>query len=173
MIRQTLFGLGLLIAGIDASALAAAPAEPHASASGIDSADLIAFKKAIRAKYDLKERSYAAEDASTIVNKFYAADEITLGRNHLFIGRGALLSAYQQAVKEDNVRVESVYTYVKGNAGWDWANFYVTPKHGSGQQRTLAILFLWAKINGEWMCMGDYSAPGDLHELAAAIPGKK
>jgi len=173
MMRQILFGLGLVIAGIDVSAVAAAPVESHAPASGIDNVDLVAFRKAIRAKYDLKERSYAAEDAATIVNKFYAADEITLGRNHLFIGRDALLPAYQQAVREDNVRIESVYTYVKGNAGWDWANFYVTPKDGRGQQRTLAILFLWSKINGEWMCMGDYSAPGDLHELAAPTPGGK
>jgi hypothetical protein len=173
MIRQTLFSLGLLVAGINASAPAAAPEDSHASASGIDSPELTAFKTAIRAKYDLKERSYAAGDASAIVNKFYAAEEITLGRNHLFIGRSALMPAYEQAVKEDNVRIESVYTYVKGNAGWDWANFYVTPKNSGGEQRTLAILFLWSKIHGEWMCMGDYSAPGDLHALAAPTAEKK
>lgn len=145
---------------VGATSGVASPQSAERAAAANDSAELAAFKKAIRAKYDLKEKSYAAGDAETIVSKFYAEDEITVGRNRIFLGRKQIRPAYQEAVKEATVKVESVYTYVKGDAGWDWADFHITPKNGNDKPRTLAILFLWARTNGEWMCMGDFSMPG-------------
>jgi hypothetical protein len=46
-------------------------------ANAADSAELAAFKAAIRAKYDLKERAFANHDAATIVEKFYAPDVVS------------------------------------------------------------------------------------------------
>jgi len=65
----------------------AAAAKQAASA---DSPELAAFKKAIRAKYDLKEKAFANHDAETIVTQFYAPDVISVegGPNGgIYVGR--------------------------------------------------------------------------------------
>ena len=126
-----------------------------------DSPQLAAFKKAIRAKYDLKERAFAAHDADTIVTKFYSADVISVGEGEgIFVGRDQIRPLYEEVVKDNTVRIESVHTFVDGNAGWDWADFHVTPTAAGKPPFTFAILFLWAKIGGEWMCKGDFFVNG-------------
>jgi len=55
-----------LLAG---SALPAGAAEP-ASAVKADPPQLAAFKHAIRKKYDMKEKVFAAHDAETILTRF-------------------------------------------------------------------------------------------------------
>jgi ketosteroid isomerase-like protein len=62
-------------------------------------AELAAFKQAIRAKYDLKEKAFAAHDAETIVTKFYTADVVSVGEGKgVFIGRDATRPLYQEVV---------------------------------------------------------------------------
>lgn len=126
-----------------------------------DSPELRAFKKAIRAKYDLKEKAFAAHDAETIVTRFYTADVISVGEGEgIYIGRDQIRPLYQQVVKDSKVKVDSVYTFVSGDGGWDWADFHVVPD--KGEAFTFAILFLWAKVDGEWMCKGDFFVMGSL-----------
>jgi|SRR5579872_879205 len=134
-------------------------------AASIDSPELAAFKKAIRVKYDLKERAFAAHDAETIVTKFYTPDVISVeGGGGIYVGRDQIRPLYQRVVKDSLVKVDSVYTYVNGNAGWDWADFHVRFPDGKQKPFTFAILFLWAKVNGEWMCKGDYFLTGSFRE---------
>ena len=136
---------------------AVAPSPPAA-----DSPELAAFKKAIRAKYDMKEKAFAAHDAATIVTKFYAEDARSVGEGYgVFKGRAQLWPLYEQAVKELTVKVTSRYTVVKGDAGWDWADFYVTPVDPAQKPFNLAILFLWMRDHGEWMCKGDFYVHGN------------
>jgi ketosteroid isomerase-like protein len=149
----------LLLAAFSGLATGAEPPTPTTAAAAKQAAspetpELLAFKKAIRAKYDLKEKAFAAHDAETIVTRFYTADVISVGEGEgIYIGRDQIRPLYQKVVKDNTVRIESVYTYVSGNAGWDWADFHVQPDEG--EPFTFAILFLWAKVNGEWMCKGD------------------
>ena len=136
--------------------LAAVPALAALPAASAEDAALAAFKKAIRAKYDMKEKAFAEHDAATIVNKFYAADVISTGEGEgIAIGRAQLMPLYKEVVAANHVRVESFYTYVSGDAGWDWADFHVMPTGGKDKPFTFRILFLWAKENGEWVCKGD------------------
>jgi ketosteroid isomerase-like protein len=129
------------------------------------SPQLAAFRKAIRAKYDLKERAFAAHDAETIVAHFYARDVISVGAGEgIFIGREQIRPLYEDVVKSNTVKIESVYTFVDGNAGWDWADFHVMPTDGKTAPFTFAILFLWAKEHGEWMCQGDFFLVGSMKE---------
>jgi ketosteroid isomerase-like protein len=129
------------------------------------SAELAAFKKAIRAKYDLKERAFASHDAETIVTRFYTPDVISVGEGEgVYIGRDQIRPLYQDVVKNNKVKVESVHTFVRGDAGWDWADFHVYPTDGKTAPFTFAILFLWARIEGEWMCKGDFFVNGSLKE---------
>ena len=65
-------------------------------------------------------------------------------------------------VRNNRVKIESVYTFVAGRAGWDWADFHVTPTDGKTAPFTFAILFLWTQIDGEWMCKGDFFVTGSL-----------
>ena len=65
-----------------------------------------------------------------------------------------------EVVKSSLVKIDSVHTYVNGNAGWDWADFHVTPTDGKTKPFTFAILFLWSKVHGEWICKGDYFMNG-------------
>jgi hypothetical protein len=160
-----------------AASAGAAPPPPatlavaRASASA-ESPQLAAFKKAIRAKYDLKEKAFAAHDAETIVTQFYAKDVISVGEGEgIYIGRDQIRPLYQEVVKDNRVKVESVYTYVNGNAGWDWADFRVFPADAAKKPFTFAILFLWAKVEGRWMCKGDFFVNGSLLSGKLAPPG--
>ena len=117
-----------------------ASAEAAKAATSSDSAELRAFKKAIGAKYALKEKAFAAHDAETIVTQFYSADVISVGEGEgIFIGR-------------DQIR----------------ADFHVTP--GQGEPFTFAILFLWSKVNGDWICKGDFFVNGSFREGKLAKP---
>lgn len=130
-------------------------------AASKDSPQLTAFKKAIRAQYDLKEKAFAAHDAETIVTKFYSSDVISAGEGEgIFIGRDAIRPLYQAVVKDNTVKVESVHTFVDGNAGWDWADFHVYPADPKAKPFTFAILFLWTKVDGQWICKGDFFMTG-------------
>ena len=145
-------------------------------AAGDNSPQLSAFKKAIRAKYAVKEKAFAQHDADTIVTKFYTADVISIGEGEgVRVGREQIRPLYEEVVKDNKVKIESVYTFVDGNAGWDWADFHVYPTDGKTKPFTFAILFLWAKVDGEWMCKGDFFIKGNIRGAAptGSEPGVK
>lgn len=132
-----------------------APAKPDAAA------ELEAFKAAIRAQYDLKEKAFAEHDAETILNRFYAADAISVGEGEgIFIGREQLRPMYLEVVKAATVKIESKHTYVKGDAGWDWVDFHVAIADGKTPPFTFAMLFLWAREDGQWVSKGDMFVNG-------------
>lgn len=118
--------------------------------------ELADFKAAIRARYDIKEQAFADGVAAPILEQFYSEDVISVdneGNTHR--GRDELRPGYEETTKFANVRVESVHTKVSGDMGWDWANFYVTPKDPAEQPFSFKILFLWERIDGQWWCAGD------------------
>ncbi len=168
-----LLTLSLLTGGTWAAFDATAAETPATATAAVpDSAELEAFKKAIRAKYDMKQKAFAAGDAKTIVTRFYAEDAQSVGEAYgIFHGRKDLWPLYIQAVKELNVKVTSMHTVVSGTAGWDWADFDVTPKDRKEKPFTLVILFLWQKVNGEWMCKGDFYVHGSLATGKLTPPG--
>jgi len=140
----------LLLAVLSALAASAVAAE--------DDAALAAFKKAIRAKYDMKEQAFADHDPEPIVMKFYSEDVISVGEGEAMVrGRDELRKLYVEIVQNhpNRVQVESFATKVEGNLGWDWADFHVTPEDTSVAPFTFKILFLWERRDGEWICTGD------------------
>ncbi len=163
----------LAACSVDCAAQSPASAAAAKAAASPDSAELAAFKKAIRARYAIKEKAFAAHDAETIVTRFYTSDVISVGEGEgIFIGRDAIRPLYQEVVKNNLVRIDSVYTYVKGDSGWDWADFNVQPTDGKTKPFTFAILFLWTKLDGVWMCKGDFFVNGSLRsgKLTARPP---
>jgi len=127
-----------------------------ALAFAADPGELAAFKQAIRAQYDLKEKAFADGDPNPIVEQFYSEDVFSVdneGNTHR--GRAELRPLYEEVTKSSNVRIESVNTRVSGDMGWDWANFYVTPKDPAEKPFSFKILFLWEKVGGRWWCAGD------------------
>jgi ketosteroid isomerase-like protein len=132
-----------------------------ASASELDS-----FKAAIRAKYDIKEAAFRAHDPMPIAMEFYTEDVISVGIGEAYmVGRAQLLEEYKKHMA-DPVRIESVHTYVNGNSGWDFTNFYVMPVDPAAKPFSLKILFLWEKRNGEWWCVGDMFMEGEIKSAA-------
>ena len=155
----------------EATSATAAVAGASTARPSAEVAELAAFKRAIRAKYDLKERAFAQHDAETIVTQFYAPDVISVGEGEgIFIGRDKIRPLYEDVVRNNKVKIESVHTFVKGSAGWDWADFHVFPTDGKTQPFTFAILFLWARVDGRWICKGDYFMTGSFKEGKLATP---
>jgi hypothetical protein len=161
--RSLLAAAGVaLLSCVSMPVLAAGPAAPAAIAVPKDAAAFAAFRKAIRAQYDLKERAWAAGDATGLVTGFYASTAFTAGEgepDHFPIGTAQFLDLYKTYLADTTrVRIESVHTYVNGNMGWDWTNFYADVKPEKVKDyppSPVRILFLWEKINGKWMCTGD------------------
>lgn len=139
-----------------------APTSPGATPIAADTAQLAAFKRAIRSKYDLKEKAWLARDAETVATRFYAADAVMTGQSaKVSVGRDQIRSELQKDVNGDKVKVTSVYTFVDGSAGWDWADFDVLAADGTIKD-SAAMLVLWAKVDGQWMCKGEFWATGSL-----------
>ncbi len=127
---------------------------PHLLAE--EATPLADFKAAIEVKYALKEAGFATADARPIIENFYSENAIaTDNEGKTLIGRAELLPLYEELVQDFNVQVESVHTYVNGDAGWDWANFHVSPKDPDAEGFSFKILFLWERRDGEWWCKGD------------------
>jgi uncharacterized protein (TIGR02246 family) len=154
---------------VTASAMAQSPPAP---VTGVPSqTQTERFKLEIRRLYDLKEKAWAAGDAESIVTKFYSPDAMSVGEGdpNTMVGRAQFRAAYQQYVKDvPTIRIESVRTYVNGNAGWDWANFYSEPKPDKKSlypPSPIRILFIWAKENGHWNCKGDIFVNGKFPKL--------
>jgi ketosteroid isomerase-like protein len=162
--RHAIVGLSLgvwLLCAMPSASCVAADSVP-APAVEADSPELAAFKKVIREKYDLKERAFAAHDAETILTKFYAADAVSVGAGYgVYKGREQLRPLYEDAVKTLNVKVTSRHTVLNGDAGWDWADFYVTSTDPTQKPFNLVILFLWSKTDGQWICKGDFYVEGN------------
>ncbi len=80
------------------------------------------------------------------------------------VGREQFRAAYRQYVADvTSVRIESVRTYVNGDAGWDWTNFYHTPRPEKAKDyppSPVRILFLWSREHGRWVCKGDVFVAG-------------
>ena len=121
-----------------------------------DTQELVDFKAAIRAKYDIKEQAFASGVSAPILEQFYSEGVFSVdneGNTHR--GREELRPLYDEVTRSSNVRIESVNTSVSGDRGWDWANFFVTPKDPKEAPFSFKILFLWEKIDGQWWCAGD------------------
>ncbi len=143
-------------------AFAAARAAKKSSAD----LSLSAFKRSIRRLYAMKERAWAAGDVKTIVDRFYAPDAVSVGEGepNVVVGRAQFMTAYRGYLRDiTSVRIESVRAFVNGNAGWDWANFYFTPKPKVAKEyppSPIRILFLWSKTHGHWVCEGEMFVNG-------------
>ena len=123
--------------------------------------ELDEFKKAIRAKYDMKEKAFADNDPKPILEKFYTSDLISTGPDGFsHIGTEGIRSIYEEVIT-GKVKVESFYTHVNGNAGWDWVNFHVVPAEPEAKPFTFKMLFLWEKIDGEWWSKGEMYVMGE------------
>lgn len=146
LVRKSILGL--------TAAACLALAGPAAAA---DDAELAAFKAAIRAKYDLKQKAFHERDGETIVTKFYSEDVVSTGEGSpVHRGREELRKLYQlPEVINSEVKIESFHTHVNGDMGWDWADFHVTPADPAVAPFTFKIVFLWERVGGEWWCKGD------------------
>ncbi len=131
-----------------------------------DPAEIEAFRAATRELYDLKEQAFAENQVDPIVQRFYAENVVSVGPDGApKEGRAALRAEYETVVPTSTVRVESIHTYVNGDAGWDWANFHVTPTDpAEGEPFTFVILFLWTKVDGRWVSAGDAYVVGSFNQ---------
>lgn len=125
-------------------------------------AELAAFKKAIRAKYDMKEQAFRDNDPEPILTRFYSEDVIsTDNEGNTKFGRQELRPVYEEVIGAF-VRVESFDTHVNGDAGWDWVNFHVSfPPEAEMDPFTFKMLFLWERIDGEWWSHGEMYVLGE------------
>lgn len=170
-----------LVRNLAAVAVLAVMSSGAAQAQTADPKELAAFKEAIGKKYAVKVQAFKEAKAEPIVTKFYGPDVISVSADpkdpakpHVTQGREAFRKQYTEAFKGNgptDIKIESVKTYVNGNAGWDLTNFIINPNGKSGEslekggRMDMVILFLWTKVNGEWMANGEAFIPGYLSGL--------
>jgi ketosteroid isomerase-like protein len=156
--------MALALAAAWLPACAAAQQTPQIGAVSAMPDELATFQAATSKLYAMKEKAFAQGDVDPIVNRFYAANAISVGpEGKPYEGRAAYAENYSKIVQTYNVKVEPIHAYVTGNAGWEWANFRVAPKDAASTEKpfSFVILFLWAKVNGEWVCAGDSYVVGE------------
>ena len=137
-----------------------------ASSHAFADQDLAAFEDAIRAKYDVKVRAFARNDADLLVDNFYSEDVLAVYPDgSAVVGRENLRPIYRDTVVKSTVSIESIKTHVDNDTGWDWTNFYVFPEDPKKDDFSFIVLFLWQKIDGEWFVVGDMFLRGKLESL--------
>lgn len=135
------------------------PMSTHAE----EAAELREFRKAIRAKYDLMEEAWATDNPALIYDQFYSSDARGLAADEprSYKGRAQMKEMWDDVALRGEVRIESVESYVNGDAGWDWANMYADYHDENVEPFSVMYLFLWSKENGEWKCKGDMYVVGE------------
>lgn len=133
-----------------------------ASALPSSAGELEDFQQAIRAKYDMKEQAFASNDPEPILTGFYTDNVISTGPDGAsHVGREELRPVYEEVIS-GSVRIESYNSLVRGDAGWDWVNFHVTPPPESGAEPfAFKMLFLWERIGEEWWSHGEMYVVGE------------
>lgn len=128
-----------------------------------ETAELSEFKEAIRAKYDLMEEAWATDNPALIYDEFYSSDARGLAADEprSYKGRAQMKEMWDDVALRGEVRIESVDSYVNGDAGWDWANMYAEYHDETVEPFSVMYLFLWSKENGEWKCKGDMYVVGE------------
>jgi len=130
-------------------------------------AELAAFKQAIRAKTISRNRRLPRTNAETIVTKFYSADVVSVGEGEgVFIGRDAIRPLYSGSRQEQQgqSRVHSKPSSRAMRLGLGRLPRVSTD--GKTEPFTFAIVFLWTRVNGEWLCKGDSFGEGQLQGSA-------
>lgn len=159
-VARTLIGfcISLLLA---VPLLHAESSASYKAANTTESEELIAFKAAIRAKYDMKEAAFRANDVEPIINRFYSDRVMSVdGDGNVHRGRAGIRPVYEEVIGS-LVRIESVETVVNGDAGWDWVNFHVSfPPEAELKPFSFMMVFLWERIDGEWWSHGEMYVPG-------------
>lgn len=132
------------------------------SVRGHESAELIEFKKAIRAKYDIMEAGWATDSPELIYDQFFADDARGLAADEprSYKGRAQFKEMYDDVALRGEIKIESVDTFVNGDAGWDWANMHARYHDESVEPFTVMFLFLWSREDGEWMSKGEIYVVG-------------
>jgi hypothetical protein len=151
----------IAIAALILSAAAQSESTSSLRAVSVDPAELAAFKVAIRAKYDMKEAAFKANDVEPIINHFYSDRVISVdSEGAVHRGRAGIRPVYEQVIGSF-VAIESYESFVNGNAGWDWVNFHVSfPPEAEMDPFSFKMLFLWENIEGEWWSHGEMYVPG-------------
>jgi ketosteroid isomerase-like protein len=120
-----------------------------------DAVELSEFTRQTRALYDRTEAAIAAGKIGSLLESFFSDDAISFGPDAKVIrGRSQLRGMYERVTSSISaIKITSVQAYVNGSLGWEWVNIENTSKDGS--KLHVAMLYLWCRTNGLWICGGN------------------
>lgn len=126
-------------------------------------AELAAFTAAIDRKYAEHEQAFEDRDPEPILNNFFTQDALWEYRDFpRHVGTAQLRQLFNEVIAKDRVKVSRIQAFVSGDAGWDYADYRVTPRDPANTPWTFRQMFYWVRQDGDWKvnaCIG-FIVPG-------------
>lgn len=123
-----------------------------------DELETAAFRKAIAIKYALHVEAFENCDPEPILTQFFTRDALWEYAGYpRQTGRQALRELFETVIHADTVTVRSIQSFVQGDAGWDYADYFVTPRDTRTPPWVFRQIFCWVRLDGDWLvnaCVG-------------------
>lgn len=132
--------------------------------------EMAAFRVAIDAKYALHVQAFEDGDPEPILTRFFTEDALWEYAGYpRRVGRTQLRELFDAVIRADRVAVHPIRSFVRGDCGWDYADYTVTPRDPSRTSWVFRQMFYWVRCDGDWRvnaCIG-FTLPDDAGRSAA------
>lgn len=113
--------------------------------------ELLAFKDAIRKKYEIHCQCFDNRDAAPLFTEFFTKDALWSGQDYPEQrGESQMRPFFDEVTANYTVACKSMVTYVNGDSGWDYVQYPVQPRNSDEESWIFRVMFYWVRVDGDW-----------------------